>query len=105
MRCASDRQFLFDVDGGYNVFPIEIAASAQRPDFVIYSLSLRKILLIELTVPLEDRVAAAHTIKTTRYANLLTLYGPYILESVVHDGFAFIKKMVFHMSSMAIIGT
>ena len=23
---------------------------------------------------------------------LLTLYGPYILESVVHDGFAFIKK-------------
>ena len=22
----------------------------------------------------------------------LTLYGPYILESVVHDGFAFIKK-------------
>ena len=23
---------------------------------------------------------------------VLTLYGPYILESVVHDGFAFIKK-------------
>ena len=22
----------------------------------------------------------------------ITLYGPYILESVVHDGFAFIKK-------------
>ena len=31
--------------------------------------SLRKVLLIELTVPLEDRVAAAHTIKTTRYAS------------------------------------
>ena len=72
LRCASDWQFLFDVDGGYNVFPIEIAASAQRPDIVIYSLSLRKVLLIELTVPLEDRVAAAHTIKTTRYATLLS---------------------------------
>ena len=72
LRCASDWQFLFDVDGGYNVFPIEIAASAQRPDIVIYSLSLRKVLLIELTVPLEDRVAAAHTIKTTRYASLLS---------------------------------
>ena len=23
---------------------------------------------------------------------ILTLYGPYILESIVHDGFAFIKK-------------
>ena len=46
--------------------------SAQRPDIVIYSLSLRKVLLIELTVPLEDRVAAAHTIKTTRYASLLS---------------------------------
>ena len=72
--------FLFDVDGGYNVFLIEIAASAQRPDIVIYSLlslviyslSLRKVLLIELTVPLKDRVAAAHTIKTTRYASLLS---------------------------------
>ena len=72
LRCASDWQFLFDVDGGYNVFPIEIAASAQRPDIVIYSLSLRKVLLIELTVPLEDRVAAAHTIKTTRYASLFS---------------------------------
>ena len=35
----------------------------------------------------------------------LTLYGPYILESVVYDGFAFIKKGGFHMSRMAIIGT
>ena len=34
LRCASDWQFLFDVDGGYSVFPIEIAASAQRPDIV-----------------------------------------------------------------------
>ena len=72
LRCVSDWQFLFDVDGGYNVFPIEIPASAQRPDIVIYSLSLRKVLLIELTVLLEDRVAAAHTIKTTRYASLLS---------------------------------
>ena len=70
MCCAND--CLFDVDGGYNVFPIEIAASALRPDIVIYSLSLRKVLLIELIVPLEDRVAAAHTIKTTRFASLLS---------------------------------
>ena len=36
---------------------------------------------------------------------VLALYGPYILESVVHDGFAFIKRVVFQMSSMAIIDT
>ena len=53
-------------------FPIEIAVSAQRPGIAIYSLSLRKVLLIELTVPLKDRVAAAHTIKTTRYTSLLS---------------------------------
>ena len=72
LRCANDWQFLFDVDGGYNVFPIEIAASAQRPDIVIFSLSLRKVLLIELTVPLEDRVATAHSIKISRYQNLIS---------------------------------
>ena len=53
-------------------FRLRLRRPAQRPDIVIYSLSLRKVLLVELTVPLEDRVAAAHTIKTTRYASLLS---------------------------------
>ena len=37
LRCARDWQFLFDADGGYSAFPVEVAALAQRPDTVIYS--------------------------------------------------------------------
>ena len=31
LRCAPNWRFLFDVDGSYSAFPIEIAASRQRP--------------------------------------------------------------------------
>ena len=71
LRCARDWQFLFDVGTGYSIFPPEIAATRQRPDVVIFSQSLRVVILIELTVPLEDRIAAANTRKTDRYSALL----------------------------------
>ena len=43
-------------------FPPEIAVTTQRPDIVIFSGSKKAVLLrvIELTVPLEDRVTASH---------------------------------------------
>ena len=72
LRCASDWKILFNIDGGYQNFPMEIAATSQRLNIVIYSLSLHTVLLIELTVPLEDRVAAAHNFKTARYASLMS---------------------------------
>ena len=53
------------------MFPLEIAATRQRQDVVIFSQSLRVVILIELTVPLEDRIAAANTRKTDRYSALL----------------------------------
>ena len=71
LRCSRDWQFLFDVGTGYSVFPIDIAVTRQRPDIVIFSQSLRVDILIELTVPLEDRIAAASTRKTDRYSALL----------------------------------
>lgn len=72
LRYSTDWQFLFDVDDGFSVFPPHIAVTRQRPDIIIYSSRLKIVLLIELTVPLEDRVAAAHTIKTKRYDSLLS---------------------------------
>ena len=63
LRCARDWQFLFDVGTGYSIFPIDIAVTRQRPDIVIFSESHRVFILIELTVPLEDRIAAATTRK------------------------------------------
>ena len=71
LRCARDWKFLFDVDGGYSIFPIEIAVSKQRPDIVIFSASLKIVILIELTVPQEDRIAISNTLKTNRYSDLL----------------------------------
>ena len=70
LRCAQDWEFLFDLGEGL-VFPPEIAATNQRPDIVIFSRSLRQVILIELTVPLEDRVSDAHSRKHDRYLPLL----------------------------------
>ena len=44
----------------------------QRPDNVIFSRALRQVILIELTVPLEDRVCLAHERKRNRYLQLLS---------------------------------
>ena len=65
LNCARDWQFLFDVGTGYSILPIKTAATRQRPDVVIFSRSLRVDILIELTVPPEDRIAAANTWKLT----------------------------------------
>ena len=42
-------------------------------DIVIFSRALRQVILIELTVPLEDRVCLAHERKRNRYLPLLSL--------------------------------
>ena len=72
LRCASDWVFLFDLEDAL-IFPPEIAATLQRPDIVIFSRALRQVILIELTVPLEDRVCLAHERKRNRYLPLLSL--------------------------------
>ena len=47
------------------------ALTAKRPDIVLRSASLKKVLLIELTVPSEHLVTAAHERKLTKYKPLL----------------------------------
>lgn len=69
---ALDWEFLFDL-GSSLVFPPEIALTSQRPDIVIFSRTLKTVILIELTVPLEDRTSLAHDRKMSRYASLCTL--------------------------------
>ena len=71
-RCASDWVFLFDLEDAL-ICPPEIAATLQRPDIVIFSRALRQVILIELTVPLDDRVSVAHERKRKRYLPLLSL--------------------------------
>ena len=78
LRCASDWVFLFDLEDVL-IFPPEIAAALQQPDIVIFSRALCQVILIELTVPLEDRVCAAHERKETAISH-------YCLCARVTDG-------------------
>ena len=54
---------------GLNVFP----SHTQRRGACAITCALRQVILIELTVPLEDRVCLAHERKRNRYLPLLSL--------------------------------
>ena len=62
--CARDWQFLFDVGTATGFFLLRSRLyPTETADVVIFSQSLRVVILIELTVPLEDRKASANTRK------------------------------------------
>lgn len=52
------------------VFPSEIATTTLRPDLVLWSPSIKKVYIIELTVPWEDSMEEAYERKHLRYADL-----------------------------------
>ena len=64
---ATDWKLLVDFDSERIVYPPEITATAERPDIVIWSKQLKKVLNIELTCPAEEGIEAAMTRKETRY--------------------------------------
>ena len=51
---ASDWDFRFDLGSEPLQFPTEVAATTLRPDVVIYSRTKKIVIMLELTVPLED---------------------------------------------------
>ena len=53
------------------VFPPEILSTSQRPDVVIWSTALKKVILIELTCPAEEGIDAARIRKETWYMALM----------------------------------
>ena len=57
---ATDWKVLVDLDDKM-VYPPEIFATPQRPDIVIWSTGLKRVLNIELTVPAEEGIEAART--------------------------------------------
>ncbi|KAK0145336.1 hypothetical protein N1851_015756 [Merluccius polli] len=69
LRLARDWQMLVDV-GRQLVFPPEIAVTTLRPDMVLWSHTLKKVFIIELTVPWEDSIDEAYERKHLRYADL-----------------------------------
>lgn len=67
----SDWKVLIDFDNNPIVFPPMIIATDERPDIVIWSASARTAILIELTCPAEEGIAAAQARKEGKYAQLV----------------------------------
>ena len=61
---------LVDYTDNPSVFPPNIVPSAKRPDITIWSPSLRKVIMIELTCPAEEGIDKAHQRKMARYQDL-----------------------------------
>ena len=60
---------MVDVDRNLK-FPKEVAETNQRPDMILMSSSTKRIGLIELTVPSEERIEVSGELKKARYAPL-----------------------------------
>ncbi|KAI8514632.1 hypothetical protein Bbelb_072230 [Branchiostoma belcheri] len=52
-------------------FPEEVVATNLRPDMVLWSKQAKKVTMIELTVPWEERVEEAHERKALKYQDLV----------------------------------
>ena len=70
LHLAEDWILLSDLNGSY-IFPGHIAISSLRPDIIIYSNSLRRVILIELTSPSEENMETWHSIKLSKYMCLV----------------------------------
>ena len=68
---TSDWTFLFDLGESLTI-PPEIAITNLRPDAVIFSRHLITVIMLELMVPIEDRVSISENIETARYKNLIS---------------------------------
>ena len=66
---AKDWKLMVDLDRNLK-FPTEVAITNMRPDMVLMSSSTKRVGLIELTVPSEERVEVSGELKKARYAPL-----------------------------------
>jgi hypothetical protein len=71
LACANDWKLRVDFDAKKVEFPPKILATSLRPDIVLWSEMSRVVLLIELTCPAEEGMAAAQLRKETKYSELL----------------------------------
>ena len=72
LHYASDWFLLEDLNSNY-CFPVYTAFTQLRPDITIFSNSLRKIILIELTCPCEENMQSWHSTKINKYLALKTV--------------------------------
>ena len=51
-------------------FPSIITQTSLRPDILIYSTSLKRVVWLELTCPSEERIEESHFLKLDKYTPL-----------------------------------
>ena len=70
LQTASD--WVIKVDIGRQLkFPEQIVPTSLRPDLVLTSNSTKTVIVVELTVPWEDRFEESHELKKAKYEDLL----------------------------------
>ena len=67
---ARDWLFMSDLDSGF-IFPGHIAITSLRPDLIVFSNSVKHIIIIELTCPCEENMESWHSIKLSKYLPLV----------------------------------
>ena len=72
LHYASDWVLLADLNSNC-CFPVHIAFTQLRPDITIFSNSLRKVILTELTWPCEENMQSWHSTKINKYLALKTV--------------------------------
>ena len=71
MEQANDWKLIFDEDERTRQFPQMIVNTALRPDVVIYSETIRRVIMIELTCGNEENFEDQRVRKLRRYEQLL----------------------------------
>ena len=69
LSSAADWQISGDLPS-LDAYPEIIKSSGQRPDIVVYSESLKSVIMVELTVPFETRIEFQHQYKMAKYEDL-----------------------------------
>ena len=72
LHLSSDWILISDLGCNY-IFPRHIALTELRPDVVIFSNSLRRVILLELTCPCEENMTSWHATKLSKYWSLLEI--------------------------------
>ena len=67
LRFSRDWKIQVDLPETPLSIPCHIAATLQRPDIILTSEALKQLIIIELTVPTEDRVEISSELKKSKY--------------------------------------
>ena len=70
LSTAADWEMVADI-GRRMSFPQQVAVTQSRPDIVLWSAASRQVVMLELTVPWEERVEEANERKRLKYQQLV----------------------------------